>query len=1385
MSPGTQGDPRPGTGPLQTNHAAADGIVNAVQHGVQNITYHMQPDGLLLFKQWEEQLRRLPQTLDIAGGRPLSLERGAVLQGLVEAVRETATGQILVVRGEPGVGKSSLVLRAAALLRAGATPVLVASLRAMQPHAGAMAPLLGGAVERHGAPVGERRGVLVLDGAEVAQEGLEELCAEAVGAAVDIGLTPVLVCRDDAAESVRELAERVGSLDVAQVRIAPLSDDEIGEVLAAAPQLAHLATQVHARWLLRRLLIIDLLLRSARRGAGLPTVLASEADVYAHVWLGLVLNQSRSMRGVAPDDRAGVLVSLAEERLTGCRAVALPGAALASLRSDGLLEPLGPASAVSAEEHRFAHDVYRDFATVRRLLLDDGIALLKRRGPRWAVHAARIFCQVQLGPGTGMPLPMRWLQVRSAFRQLAELHGSRWEEIPWEAVLAADWGGEVLAALTEQLLQEPDLLSQLVRCAARCAEDQVSGVLTAAPVVRWLVEHSLVLHGPNNGAAEQLVLAWLRGVAWQEIRGADIAAWRTIRVALRNAMLRSAPVFPSESFIEALALLGADCDDAVVAVLRSLARQRPHALMPAVDRADAAWSLAFGAPDLLVELALAYYVLQSSRRRRASRDVVRKHEYLGLLARGQAAWSRGPFFPLLQAAPQQALMLIRKLLTAVLQKTQDGSGHRIEVCGDLLGTGVRSYVGGAEAWGWYLGALTGPQPCMSALMALDQWLEIQLADGSVSVGRAARKVVQEVGTLAGAGLAYGLLARHREEVTDELDAFLTLPVVWQLENGRLAANQIMGRTQTSPPVKPTQVAMDLVVAAARHDDESALARLKCLAERLRAADAEGVDKVAVGHWADHLDWECYALVRAGDQLAVEVRPSAGIAQELTQRQAASSGPMLQYELLGRYASGVRGVHRVLVPEAANVDQLIADLARARSLTGSDACTKDGACALAAAVVVAAAQARPVPAGDVQWALKLLTAAASPAPEPSDGPAGAVLPWDPRRFAALALPLSLLPAVAAAQPPLLEARQPARLGQAVLDCAADPVHEVRDHLVEGLRPLWSAICVPERHQCHHVVAWEAAEAGLRLVLQEANRLPRTQQSPRPPVRTWEELTGEEGALKALGTVVPAVLEAAGTRHCRTEQARSVRAPLLAAYARTACAWAEGHYERRADDHAAVAAALLRTAMAEPELLIGLADQLADSAGALGHLLHALKMAATYEPELVPPLAAVWPHLMESVLTLPTRAHGDDHRRWQARENLMDELIPNPALSMADLDADGTLRRIRGRWLALAPLTAVLDAWTTQAEAGRSGSDNLISWLKTQPLHEQVDPGLRWVRQRALNGHGVAAAPGFLLTDWLRELHPLVSHTARTHYQALVDGLALYGHPETRALQQLDE
>ncbi|MFK0235331.1 hypothetical protein [Streptomyces vinaceus] len=1376
-----------------------------MQNGDQFNQYFVGPDGKLLFTQWERSLRRVPGTLRIGLDQELAVDRPGVLTGLVEALVSDRSEEVIIVRGAPGVGKSALVLRAVDELRDRSVQVLAASLPALAPYAGGLAELVAAALDRDGSAPGKptRSGVLVLDGSEAAQEGFDDLTTEAVDAALSMGLLPVLVSRDDAAEMLRDLVTRAGHRGVAETSVPPLDDREIDDVLRAAPHLAQMADDNRSRWLLRRLKIIDLLLRSTGRGGVLPARLRSEADVYRHVWFALVLNNGVQLSaGLEAGARGRTLATLAEARLTGRRPPEVPGPALVSLRSDGILAPLDEVSTVSGEEHAFSHDLLRDFATTRRLLLDDGFLLLQGTGPRWAVHAARIYCQERLWPDLDAPggFLTRWNRTRQQFVRLAERHGARWEDVLWEAVLSADWCSDALSALTEEFLREPSLLNSMLRCTLqRFGDGRSCDPLVAGPVVEWIIRHTSVLSRPRAESGDEVVLAWLRGLFLQEALGPDIAKHRKVRALLRDAMLRDVPEFPSDAYIEALALLGAERAGTGASLLRKLARSRPASLMPAVERTEAASCLAMTDPDLLVELASAYYLPHPDRPGRfigrTRRRRMGEHEFLGSPTHSRADWARGPFLCLLQAAPEHGLRLIEAVVTGTLKElstTADEPG----VTADFLGTGPRCYAGTSRSWYWYQGALDGHQPCMSALMALERWLEREIARGACTVPSAARLVLAWVGTLAGLGLAYGLLLRHLDTITDELDEFLAVPLIWELEIGRIVAGSMFRGGNDLPGGRwlkhsPVEIAMTLVADAVHADNRQAVARLKAVADRLRSAAPDGAAGSTVKSWADHLDLERFRLVRHGDQMAIEALASEADASVLERHRAEADLTSLKYGLINRYALHRSLPYRVSAPVLRDPDRLAADLRTARELHGGptdeSGGASDGWCAVAAAAVHAAAIGRALVAEDLQWSVNVLTAAVYEPVDTLYGP-NATQPWAGNRLAALALPILLAPPSDACELPPIDTE---RVAGAVVHSTAHPMHEVREYAVEGLRPLWSTRCSADHPRCHHGLAWRAVESCVRQSLEPGA-------SPSPP-RTGDTSSaslaaalvfrkGEDMDPVVLRPAVSAVLEAARTPHCCRALAHELRGPLLDAYVRAAqVRGVEWHPEQGAN----LGASLLRAADAEPAVLIRFADRLVISPPAFSHLLQALKTAATYESDLVRPLAANWPYLMELVLTqpLPVAVDQDDedaHRFARHDYRTMRwEIIPNPVVSMMDRDLDGTLREARRRWIPLALVADLIEDWTAQVDKDWSALDNLIGFLKAQPTHEQVDPGLRWVRQLSVDRFGAVASSGFLLVDWLKDLHHEVTAAARSHFQAVVDGLSLARHPGATALQRLDE
>lgn len=265
---------------------------------------------------------------------------------------------------------------------------------------------------------------------------------------------------------------------------------------------------------------------------------------------------------------------------------------------------------------------------------------------------------------------------------------------------------------------------------------------------------------------------------------------------------------------------------------------------------------------------------------------------------------------------------------------------------------------------------------------------------------------------------------------------------------------------------------------------------------------------------------------------------------------------------------------------------------------------------------------------------------------------------------------------------------------------------------------------------------------------------------------------------------AVLDASSTRHCQVARARQLQGPLLRAYAHAATVGAEPNGEEHHNEHSRLADSLLRTAEFQPGLLAEFIESISRSPGELALLIRNLKTTATYNLDLVPTLSSVWPHIVESALTQPLFTSDNAFRRLHYKR-LMAELIPNPTPVPEDLVIDETLSKVKGKWLKIASVSETFELWANSARTADSATNNLLGFLKAQPDHLQLDPGLAWTRQLVLDGSQVATPPSHILVEWLRRIHPRLTEVTRPHYQAIVDGLALSQHPGAQELQQLDE
>ena len=149
-----------------------------------------------------------------------------------------------------------------------------------------------------GFPVAEQR-VLVLDGAEAAQEAHRPVLLALASAAVASGVGVTVVGRSDAAPSLERALEDATAgttgLSVTTTEVSGFDESEVGPACASMfPELDGIAAEPRAAWLLARPGLVDLLLR-ADAVRGLPVGPLAEADVFVAVWAELV-RESRATR---------------------------------------------------------------------------------------------------------------------------------------------------------------------------------------------------------------------------------------------------------------------------------------------------------------------------------------------------------------------------------------------------------------------------------------------------------------------------------------------------------------------------------------------------------------------------------------------------------------------------------------------------------------------------------------------------------------------------------------------------------------------------------------------------------------------------------------------------------------------------------------------------------------------------------------------------------------------------------------------------------------------------------------------------------------------------------------------------------------------------------
>ena len=470
------------------------------------------------------------------GGR-VSLDRSGVAAELVAAAAKAAA---VVVSGESGVGKSALTLlgvTAADATGSDSLQALCINLRQVSKLSVQLKATLGCPLSSLLCELSASQRMLIIDAADAVAEGMTDAFRYLVDAAHNSEVKVIAVTSVESQQVVRDmLTDRFGT-EVMEHTVSPLSEAELGEIVKTFTELRNLSANRWSRELLRRLVVVDLLVRGRVRGVPL-----TDADAMQEMWSGLVRRHEMSDRG-APDAREFVLLKLAALALTDVSDIepldvssGFDPAALAGLRRDGLLRTshddpfkIGP---------EFAHDEVRRYAVARLLLDGDTPAsrILQAGAPRWSLSAAQLACQAWLQrPHTAKtPLTGRLDTLQESFDRLVRTgHGTRWGDVPGEALLSLARPRRVLRDAWPGLLADDAVgLRRLARLVDQRLRDK-SGIvnhIAVAPVIELLLED--VTPWQSGKYIEDLLRDWLQAHVVAKTPAGD-----PLRILLRKRLV--------------------------------------------------------------------------------------------------------------------------------------------------------------------------------------------------------------------------------------------------------------------------------------------------------------------------------------------------------------------------------------------------------------------------------------------------------------------------------------------------------------------------------------------------------------------------------------------------------------------------------------------------------------------------------------------------------------------------------------------------------------------------------------------------------------------------------------------------------------------------------
>jgi hypothetical protein len=590
-----------------------------------------------------------------------------------------------------------------------------------------------------------------------------------------------------------------------------LGDEEIEELRMAVPALRALLADNHpARDIARNLLRLSRLLEVQ----GSTDELRTEVDLLERWWK--TADGSEEGRR----ERMRLLADLSEAALASRDHIdtrATPTAVDALIKSKTLRE-------VSLDRLTFRHDVFRDWGVAARLH-DDPSRLdqlpLTRPAPASLARGVEIGARFTLErPDDGQP----WISYLDKVSPVGA-HAS-WRRWSLLAILRSELSLTLLDRVAASLFGgEGALLRELIRTALAVESRPLAETLAEQGADVTSIPPSI--YGPSNASWERL--AW-----WLLARRADLPVraipdvvdlFQSLSISTflrhpltpkiaealaewleeiedagdRHPLASDQPRFATAFQYQELGKLAEDVRHAF-ALLASRAPMRAQSYLQEVlkrgnpdytisDIMRLRGTLAQAAPAELVELTIAGLVPKPENRlhQRSVRDEIFTHLNMDFLPSSPA---QGPFLDLLNAAPEQGLGLIRRLVDHAIAALTDGQESGDDGLTLVFPSGPRFFPW-RRTYHWSRNA-DGLYALESGLMALEAWSHVRVERGDPLALVIADILGPEGSPAAFVLVAVDVLISHWPKTATVSIPFLGAPELLSLDRSRQIHDSIPG-----------------------------------------------------------------------------------------------------------------------------------------------------------------------------------------------------------------------------------------------------------------------------------------------------------------------------------------------------------------------------------------------------------------------------------------------------------------------------------------------------------------------------------------------------------------------------------------------------------------